>query len=152
MPFWKLQVAVGTEEVSRQQHSVLVALGDIDTLWITGFSTQRPDLHGDLGLILSERRIAVRRAAAPPPGKRVVGLCRSPQEAIRYGDIFIMTMVDKRTDVTGMAFKLRVSNIELWALPFADRGNTVWSAIGDLTLPAVVISDLAEIRLMRDAG
>jgi hypothetical protein len=145
-PFWKLSVDVVTKAAHEKQENMMGGLGQIHILWITGFSMRRPDFHGDLGMLMSEKQIDIPRADQPPPGVVVTGISRDPAEAVRYGEIFVTAMLDKRTDVTGMDIRVKVNNIALWALPFEDQGDTVIDLTTNTRLPSNAIDDLAEIR------
>jgi hypothetical protein len=146
LPFWKLYVDVVTKAVKEKQENMMGGLGQIHILWVTGFSVRRPDFHGDLGMMMSEKQIEIPRADRPPPGGVVTGISRDPGEAVRYGEIFVTAMLDKRADVTGMEIRVNVNNIELWALPFEDQGEAIIDLTTNTRLPSNAIEDLPEIR------
>jgi hypothetical protein len=146
LPFWKLTVDVETTAAQKEQANVVKVLGQIQTLWVTGFSMRRPDLHGDLGLAMSEKRLQIPMADPPPPGGTVTGISRDPDQAARYGEIFVTAMLDKRADVTGMEIRVKVNNVALWALPFDDQGQVLIDLITNTRLPGNALDDLLEIR------
>jgi len=146
LPFWKLAVDVKTVAVDEKQESTTRGLGPIQILWVTGFSMRRPDFHGDLGMLMSEKQIAVPRADQPPSGATVTGISRDPAQAVHYGEVFVTAMLDKRADVTGMKIEVQVNTIELWALPFDDQGEFLIDLITGTRLPANAFDDLPEIR------
>ncbi len=145
-PFWKLSVDVVTRSVNDKQENTMRGLGKIHTLWVTGFSIRRPDFHGDPGMLMSAKQCDIPRANQPPAGVVVTGITRDPEEAARYGEICVTSLLDKRADVTGMDIRVHVNDIALWALPFEDQGDAVVDLTTNTRLPANAIDDLAEIR------
>ena len=149
LPLWRFDVRVKAAKPDREDQRLRAEIADIDTVWVTAYLMERPDYHGDLGLILSQHRVRMPRLPAPPPGVVISGITRGPEEAVRHGEIFVTSMIDKLTDVTGMDIRIRAETMELWALPFAVEGDSVIDLASKMRFPRRAIEDLDQILAHR---
>lgn len=145
LPVWRFGVHVQADKPDQTDRHLRAEVGRIDTVWVTAYLMQRPDCHGDLGMILSQHRVRLPRAAAPPPGVVISGITRGPGEAIRHGELFVTAMIDKATDVTGMDIRIQADTMELWALPFAVQDDFIVDLASKVRFPRNAIEDLDAI-------
>jgi hypothetical protein len=147
LPYWRLKCEIEAVPVNSDQEDVVLALKDLDTVWVGAFAMSRTNLHGDPGLELTQKKALV-ESESKTPSLEVVGATKSPGEATKYAQLFVTMMIDKRADVTGMEIEVKVSQAALWAMPHTVSMETekLISMHSGFAFPLFAVTDLPEIR------
>ena len=58
----------------------------------------------------------------------------------------ILTIIDRRVDITGMELSCTIGETWLWGVPFFDDGKFLRDGIVGLKIPAAAVDDVAGIR------
>jgi hypothetical protein len=146
LPFWRIAGTPKTHGATHKQHRAFERVKELQTIWVAAFLTVRKETYGDFGELLTRRRPAIspqKTDMAPP---RLIGAVRDAEAAVRYAELGLLSMVDKRADVTGMSLTIDTAEAALWGLPFVDRGDRLTSLLIEADIPAASLPDLLEIR------
>jgi hypothetical protein len=146
LPFWELKVQAQATPGNKPQEVACRLLPQYGNIWIAAFTLVRASYFGDVGLAFTEKLIRLEPLPDFPARLAVAGCTREIEEAVRYAELFITLILDKRADVTGMKISLAVQGARLWAIPFADQGNQIQDLIIGSILPAFAVDDLEHIR------
>jgi hypothetical protein len=149
LPFYRFRVEFVADSDDRRQILAAERYKDLDTIWVMGFNLIRPSYFGDLGLLYTEARVQVEKED-DTYGKtdrfRVAGCARTVDEAKIYTKLFILLMIDKREDITGMELSPLIHETSLWAIPFYDFQDKLLDAIMGREFPVFAIDDIEALR------
>jgi hypothetical protein len=142
LPIWALRVQSVAlwSDPARERDARHVP--PIQWVYVTGFELQHASYFGDPGLTFTEKRVQM-EAGDPSP---VLGCTRSLAEAKAFAESHILTIIDRRVDVTGLELSATVEDVLLWGVPFFDKGHLVRDGILGLKFPAAAVSDLEAVR------
>ncbi len=155
LPFWDLHTEVAVADPAGNGTGLASSAAGIDRIWVAGFAVRRPELFGEPGLSLTERRVRLEPAGEGDARAGFLGACRGPELIERYARLTVLRLLDRRSDVTGVDVAVRVRRADLWAVPFEDLGDRLLDLATGTSLPAAAFEDLAEIRAVlrqRQAG
>jgi len=150
LPMWRMEVAIKATAANSEQKVAIKKVGSQRVVWVTGFTLVRPSYYGDLGLLYTEKEINPPALERAPHRAFLAGCANGPAEARRYAELFITLILDKRSDVTGLELEIEPTSIELWAIPFFDRGDKIMDALTGTELPAFAVDDLSDLRRLRE--
>jgi hypothetical protein len=119
-------------------------LPPLERVYVTGFGLAHAAYFGDPGLLFTQRGLRLEPAAGR--GRWLPGCVRSWEEAQAYIEPHLLSILDRRVDVTGSTLEVEVLSGTLWGVPFVDEGERVRDAILGLTYPAAALMDLEVIR------
>ena len=149
LPFYRFQVEFVADSDDRKQIQAAERYKDLNTIWVMGFNLVRASYFGDLGLLYTESRVQVVEEA-DTYGKtdrfRVAGCSRTVDEAKIYTRLFLLLMIDKRKDITGMELSPLIHETSLWAIPFYDFQDKLLDAIMGREFPVFAIDDIEALR------
>jgi hypothetical protein len=118
----------------------------VERVYVTGFRLHNPFYFGDLGLIFTERRVILKPIPEAPSGITVVGCGRGVDEAKAYVEPHLLTIIDRRVDVTGMDLECVIGDPVAWGIPFVDCGTDLVDGILGLRFPAAAVEAIEEVR------
>jgi hypothetical protein len=148
LPMWafRVQTTSAWSDPEREAEASLVA--PIPWVYVTAFSLHNPFYFGDPGLIFTERRVVL-TAAEPAP---VFGGMRGRDAAAAFVQSHVLTILDRRVDVTGLDLTCTIVEARVWAVPFVEQDDVVEDAILGLRLPAAALNDLSGLRELCKRG
>lgn len=149
LPVWGLRVAYVYQWDDPEKEAQAKLLPTIEWVYVSGFAIHNAAYYGDPGLIFTERRVVLTPRDAREPAAVVAGCTRSQEEAKAFVEPHLLTIIDRRVDVTGLELSATVSEAILWGVPYFDEGETLRDGILGLKLPAAAITELSEIRSCR---
>jgi len=117
-------------------------------VYVTAFSLSNAFYFGDPGLIFTQRRIVL-AATEPAP---VVGGTRSLDEAKIFIEPHILSLLDRRVDVTGVTMSVVIDEAVLWAIPYFDDGVTLTDGVLGHTLPGAALDEIGALRAWWERG
>ena len=149
LPFWRLRCrpTLRAEDGAAPAPLDRFRLDDEVEVLVKGFAMSRILQVGNPGLELTRRASSLPTTiAAPDPLPRVLGCRRTADAARSYAELFLLEILDRQADITGVRLDLGVQEITLDALPFLDRGDAICCASTGLRWPAAVVEDLQGMR------
>jgi hypothetical protein len=111
-------------------------------VYVTAFDLHNPSYFGDPGLIFTQKRVQLEPVATAP----AFGCTRSLEEAKAFVEPHLLTIIDRRVDVTGLTLSAVVEEVVLWGIPFADQGESFQDCIVGLKYPAAALNDVGALR------
>ncbi len=147
LPVWALRVQVASswEDPEREASAKHVPLSE--WVYITAFDLNNPSYFGDPGLVFTQKRVQLEPAAPVP----TMGCSRSLEEAKAFVEPHLLTIVDRRVDVTGLTLSAAIQDVVLWGIPFADQGAVLQDCIVGLKYPAAALNDVEALRSMKES-
>ena len=149
LPFYRFKVEFVAESQDPRQIEAAERYSDIDTIWVMGFNLVRASYFGDLGLIYTETRTQIQEET-DTYGKtdkyRVGGCGRTVEEAKIYTKLFLLLMIDKRKDITGMDLSPLIHETSIWGFPFYDFSDKLVDGIKGREIPAFALDDIEALR------
>jgi hypothetical protein len=149
LPVWGLRVAYVCQWDDPEKEARAKPLPTIEWVYVSGFAIHNAGYYGDPGLIFTERRVVLTPRDAREPAAVVAGCARSQEEAKAFVEPHLLTIIDRRVDVTGLELSASVSEAILWGVPYFDDGETLQDGILGLKIPAAAVTELSEIRSCR---
>jgi hypothetical protein len=146
LPLWRFEVEATAASANRRQEVAARRLDDLTVIWVSAFNMLRPSYYGDLGLLLTEKKVAPVPAERPVPGRFIAGCARSRTDAERYTSLFATYILDKRADVTGMTIAVAVTGAAIWAIPFVEYGDKAVDMVSGSELPVFSLDDLEDLK------
>ncbi|RPI06191.1 MAG: hypothetical protein EHM71_11990 [Zetaproteobacteria bacterium] len=147
LPFWGFRVRAawqGPEETRMRAGGWRAP----EWVYVTAFSLSNAFYFGDPGLIFTQRRIVL-AATEPAP---VVGGTRSLDEAKIFIEPHILSLLDRRVDVTGVTMSVVIDEAVLWAIPYFDDGVTLTDGVLGHTLPGAALDEIGALRAWWERG
>ncbi len=111
-------------------------------VYVTAFALSNGFYFGDPGLIFTQKGVALGAGDAGP----LVGGTRGLEEAKRFVEPHILSLADRRADVTGAEVGCAIDAAVLWAVPYYDDGLTLVDAILGLKLPGAALDEIGALR------
>lgn len=149
LPVWGLRVAYVCQWDDPEKEVRAKPLPMIGWVYVSGFAIHNAAYYGDPGLIFTERQVVLTPRDAREPAAVVAGCARSQEEAKAFVEPHLLTIIDRRVDVTGLELSASVSEAILWGVPYFDDGETLQDGILGLKIPAAAITELSQIRSCR---
>lgn len=142
LPIWAFRVQYVLQWEDTRRAALARQLPSVEWVYVTGFELHNAFYFGDPGLIFTEKRMRL----DPGPPAPLVGCNRSLEEAKAYGEPHLLTIIDRRVDVTGLELSCSISEARLWGVPYADDGDVLYDGILGLKIPAAAVDEVAAIR------
>ncbi len=111
-------------------------------VYVTAFALSNGFYFGDPGLMLTQRRVIL-AAGEPAP---LIGGTRSLEEAKAFVEPHLLSILDRRVDVTGVAATCAIEEAVLWAVPYYDDGLTLVDGILGLKLTGAALDEIGAVR------
>jgi len=142
LPLWAFRVNTLWQWQDRRRASQAQRMAAIDWVYVTGFSLHNAFYFGDPGLIFTQKRVALEPAEPAP----ILGCARGLEEAKAYIDPHLLTIMDRRVDVTGLELATTIGEVVLWGIPYFDDGWSLYDGILGLEIPAVAVDEIGPLR------
>lgn len=142
LPMWAFRVQTKSAWTDPEREAEASLIAPIPWVYVTAFSLHNPFYFGDPGLIFTERRVEL-TAGEPAPA---FGGVRGHDAAAAFVQSHVLTILDRRVDVTGLDLTCTMVEARVWAVPFVDKDETVEDAILGLRFPAPALNDLSGLR------
>jgi hypothetical protein len=144
LPLWAFRVQVKAAWADPEREAEASLIAPVPWVYVTAFSLHNPFYFGDPGLIFTERRVAL-TAGEPAP---VAGGVRGLDAASAFVESHVLTILDRRVDVTGVDLACTIEEARVWAVPFVEKGGVVEDAILGLRFPAPALNDLTALTAL----
>ncbi len=148
LPFWAFRVSYAMRWEDREREALARLVPAVKWVYVTGFALHNAFYFGDPGQIFTEKRV---RLEAGPPA-RVVGCTRSLEEAKAYVEPHLLTIIDRRVDVTGLELSSTIGDVLLWGVPYSDEGDNLRDGILGLKIPSAALDEVGTIRARGGRG
>lgn len=151
LPFYRFQVEFVASSDNKAQIYAAEKFKDLNTIWVMGYNLLRPSYFGDLGLFYTESRVELLEDPEIYGRSdicRVAGCSRSVDEAKVYTKLFLLLIIDRRKDITGMDLSPLIHEVSLWAVPFYDFKDKLVDGAMGREFPAFAIDDIEALREM----
>jgi hypothetical protein len=144
LPLWAFRVQYATSWEDPEREALARQVPAVEWVYVTAFELHNASYFGDPGQIFTERRVHLEAG----PAASLVGCTRSLEEAKAYVEPHLLTVIDRRVDVTGMELSCAIGEAVLWGIPFLDEGDVLRDGILGLKIPAAALDDLGAIRAL----
>ena len=121
---------------------VLQAWQPPDWVYVTAFAISNASYFGDPGLIFTQKHVELEAAGHAP----LIGGTRSLVEAEAFVEFHILSLLDRRADVTGVELRWEIYDAVLWGIPYYDDGLTLLDGILGLKMPGAALEEVAALR------
>jgi hypothetical protein len=111
-------------------------------VYVTAFALSNGFYFGDPGLIFTQKRVVLSQGDPVP----VVGGTRGLEEAKVFVEPHLLSILDRREDVTGVELSCVIDEAVLWAIPYSDDGITLTDGILGLKLPGAALDEIGALR------
>jgi hypothetical protein len=111
-------------------------------VYVTAFALSNGFYFGDTGLIFTQKRVELSPGEPAP----MLGGTRGLDEAKVFVEPHILSLLDRRIDVTGVELSCVIDDVVLWGIPYADDGVTLTDAILGLKLPGAALDEIGALR------
>lgn len=149
LPLWAFRVEAEWDWPEQVCESALVRqLAQPEWVYVTGFRLHNAFYLGDPGLIFTQRQVSL-EAADPAP---LLGCSRSLAAATAFVEPHLLSIVDRRVDVTGIVLATRIGQAVLWGIPVYDDGAVLSDGILGLEFPAAAVDQIGALRGWKDGG
>jgi hypothetical protein len=111
-------------------------------VYVTAFALSNAFYFGDPGLIFTQKHVEL-AAADPAP---LIGGTRSLDEARAFVEFHILSILDRRVDVTGVELHCVIDDAVLWGIPYYDDGLTLVDGILGLKMPSAALDEIDALR------
>jgi hypothetical protein len=146
LPFWYFRFQAEPVCDDRRKLDAIRPLLHMDRAFVKGFALTHSFYIGNPGLRLTEARYEPRLLEASAPYPPITGCRRSSGDAERYVRLFVLALLDREEDVTGVDMEVRITDCRLLGIPFFDGGRYLQGGILDDRYPAAAVSDLGAMR------
>lgn len=146
LPMWVFRVSSVSQWEDPDRAALPRHVPRIDWVYVTGFTLHNAFYFGDPGLIFTQKQVALEAEASTHPGGLVLGCTRSLEEAKAYVQPHVLTIIDRRVDVTGLELSCSIDDAALWGIPFFDGGDMLWDGILGLKIPTAALDEMGAIR------
>ena len=145
LPVWAFRVRFATAWPDPDRERRALRIPPADWVYVTGFTVHNAFYFGDPGQLLTEQRATLRAGGTGT----LLGCSRGLEDAKRYVEPHLLSVIGRRVDVTGMELSVAISEVLLWGVPYFDEGTHVRDGILGRTLPAAAVDALSAIRQAR---
>ena len=111
-------------------------------VYVTAFALSNGFYFGDPGLIFTQKRVVLTPGDPAP----VFGGTRGLEDAKVFVEPHLLSLLDRRQDVTGVELSCIIDEAVLWAIPYADDGIKLSDGILGLTLPGAALDEIGALR------
>ena len=147
LPIWAVRVQTVSTWEDPEREASARHLPQADWVYVTAFDLHNPSYFGDPGLVFTQKQVKFESAATLP----ALGCTRSLEEAKAFVEPHLLTIIDRRVDVTGLTLSAVVEDVVLWGIPFADQGAILQDCIVGLKYPAAALNDVGALRALKTA-
>jgi hypothetical protein len=144
LPIWGFEVRTSVAWPDPSSAELVRGLPPLERVYVTGFGLSHAAYFGDPGLLFTQRGVRLEPEAGR--GRWVAGCVRGWDDALAYIEPHLLSILDRRADVTGATLEVEVVGGTLWGVPFLDEGERVRDGILGLAYPAAALMDLEAIR------
>jgi hypothetical protein len=141
LPLWAFRVRA-TWSRPDQEASAATTRTAPDWVYVTAFALSNGFYFGDPGLIFTQKRVVL----SPDDPAPFVGGTRGLEEAKVFVEPHLLSILDRREDVTGVELSCVIDEAVLWAIPYADDGITLTDGILGLKLPGAALDEIGALR------
>jgi hypothetical protein len=142
LPLWVFRVQYATSWEEPERQALARQIPPVEWVYVTGFELHNASYFGDPGMIYTEKRLRLE----PASPALVVGCTRSLEEAKAYVEPHLLTVIDRRVDVTGLEMSCAIKDVMLWGIPYFDEGDALRDGILGLRAPAAAVDEVGAIR------
>ncbi len=142
LPVWGFRVEYACRWEDPARASVARLVPAVEWVYVTGFELHNAWYFGDPGMIFTEKRIRLE----PASPALVVGCARGLDAAKAYIEPHLLTVIDRRVDVTGLEMSCAIREVVLWGIPYVDEGEALRDGILGLKVPAAAVDEVGAIR------
>ena len=142
LPLWAFRVQYATSWKDPERQALARQIPPVEWVYVTGFELHNASYFGDPGMIYTEKRVRLE----PASPALVMGCTRSLEAAKAYVQPHLMTVIDRRVDVTGLEISCAIQDVMLWAIPYFDEGEVLRDGILGLKVPAAAVDEVGAIR------
>jgi len=146
LPFWALACRTRITSEDAKKLEKYQEVHGSERVYVKGFSLLNSFAAGNPGLDLTRARPRPPRTLLSRPYPGLVGCRRSSEEAMRFVNLFLLSIMDREEDVTGVQLELEVDDLQLVGVPFFDDGRDLHCSIVDKCYPATLITDVDGMR------
>jgi hypothetical protein len=146
LPLWAFGVHYATSWEDPEREALARQVPVLEWVYVTAFELHNASYFGDPGQIFTEKRVHLE--AGPAPAASMVACTRSLEGAKAYVEPHILTVIDRRVDVTGMEMSCVIGEAMLWGVPFLDEGDVLRDGILGVKIPPAAVDELAAIRAL----
>ena len=144
LPIWSFRVQYILRWSDPEREALARLIPPVEWVYVTGFELHNASYFGDPGLIFTEKRARLE----PGPPAPVLGCALSLEAAKAYVEAHLLTIIDRRVDVTGLELGCSVGEVRLWGAPYFDDGDALHDGILGLKIPAAAVDEVAAMRLV----
>ena len=144
LPIWSFRVQYILRWSDPEREALARLIPPVEWVYVTGFELHNASYFGDPGLIFTEKRVRLE----PGPPAPVLGCALSLEAAKAYVEAHLLTIIDRRVDVTGLELGCSVGEVRLWGAPYFDDGDALHDGILGLKIPAAAVDEVAAMRLV----
>lgn len=142
LPMWAFRVDSLWQWQDPRRASQARHFPAINWVYVTAFTLHNAFYFGDPGLILTQKRVTL-ESADPAP---ILGCARGLEEAKAYIEPHLLTIMDRRLDVTGAELATTIGEVVLWGIPYFEEGQSLYDGILGLEIPAVAVDEIGRLR------
>ena len=142
LPLWAFRVQYATSWKDPERQALARQIPPVEWVYVTASELHNASYFGDPGMIYTEKRVRLE----PASPALVMGCTRSLEEAKAYVQPHLMTVIDRRVDVTGLEISCAIQDVMLWAIPYFDEGEVLRDGILGLKVPAAAVDEVGAIR------
>ncbi len=142
LPVWAFRVEVVWQWQDPERAATAHHIAVFDWVYVTGFALHNAFYFGDPGVIFTQKRVALEAAETAP----ILGCTRGLEEARAYIEPHLLTIMDRRVDVTGLKIASTIGEAVLWGIPFFDEGESLLDGIVGLRIPAAAVDEIGSFR------
>jgi hypothetical protein len=113
-----------------------------DWVYVTAFVLSNGFYFGDPGLLFTQKRVEL----SPGDPAPLLGGTRGLEEAKVFVEPHLLSLLDRRADVTGVEMSCAIDAAVLWAVPYYDDGLTLTDGILGCTLPGAALDEIGALR------
>jgi hypothetical protein len=113
-----------------------------DWVYVTAFLLSNGFYFGDPGLLFTQKRVQL----SPGDPAPLLGGTRGLEAAKVFVEPHLLSLLDRRTDVTGVEMSCAIDEAILWAIPYYDDGLTLTDGILGCTLPGAALDEIGALR------
>ena len=141
LPLWAFRVQAHWSCLD-QEAAAATAWTAPEWVYVTAFALSNGFYFGDPGLVFTQRRVVLSQGDPAP----VVGGTRGLEEAKVFVEPHLLSILDRREDVTGLELSCVIDEAVLWAIPYADDGIALTDGILGLKLPGAALDEIGALR------